>query len=52
MGTLTFRGGTVILEDRLLDGAEVEVTDGLISAIRPVTSGTGAIDLDGGYLAL
>src|SRR5262249_6155732 len=52
MATLTFRGGTVILEDRLLAGAEVEVTDGRIPATndRP-TSGANAIDLDGGYLA-
>ena len=52
MARLTFRGGTVILEDRLLAGAEVEVADGRISAIneRPA-SGANAIDLDGGYLA-
>jgi N-acetylglucosamine-6-phosphate deacetylase len=52
MGVLIFRGGTVILEDRLLAGAEVEVNDARITAIRPIpTSSTNAIDLDGGYLA-
>jgi N-acetylglucosamine-6-phosphate deacetylase len=52
MATLTFRGGTVILEDRLLAGAEVEVAAGRISAIHPTpSSGASAIDLDGGYLA-
>jgi N-acetylglucosamine-6-phosphate deacetylase len=52
MGTITFRGGTVILEDRLLAGAEVVVDDDRIAAINTApTSGAGAVDLDGGYLA-
>jgi N-acetylglucosamine-6-phosphate deacetylase len=52
MGTLTFRGGTVILEDRLLPDGEVIVEGERITAIHPApTSGTNAIDLDGGYLA-
>src|ERR1044071_613527 len=52
MSTITFRGGTVILEDRLLPGAEVVVEGDRIAAIHEKpTSGTNAIDLDGGYLA-
>ena len=34
MGTLIFHGGTVILEDRLLSGARVEVDGARIAAIR------------------
>lgn len=52
MGTITFRGGTAVLADRLLEGAEVVVEDGCIAAINEKpTPGTSAIDLDGGYLA-
>jgi N-acetylglucosamine-6-phosphate deacetylase len=55
MRTLIFHGGTVILEDRLLAGARVEVDGARIAAIR---TGPEAechdhpeIDLGGGYLA-
>src|SRR5262249_37578137 len=56
MGTLNFHGGTVILEDRLLHGARVEVDGARIAAIRTnaeARSGeSGAsVDLEGGYLA-
>lgn len=52
MGTLTFRGGTVVLEDRLLDGAEVVVAGDRVAAINArAGTGGGAIDLGGGYLA-
>src|SRR6266436_2441336 len=52
MGTTTFRGGTVILADRLLANAEVVVEDDHIAAINEKpTSGANAVDLDGGYLA-
>ena len=54
MGTLIFHGGTIILEDRLLDGARVEVEDdGQITAVEKGTGpGTGGPGIDlGGYLA-
>jgi N-acetylglucosamine-6-phosphate deacetylase len=56
MGTLCIRGGTVILEDRLLAGAQVEVDGTRIATVRTsqeTTSGVPGpcIDLDGGYLA-
>src|SRR5262245_24306485 len=55
MGTLSFHGGTVILEDRLLDGAQVEVDGTRIIAIRADREATGnpedGVDLNGGYLA-
>ena len=53
MGTILFRGGTIILEDRVLDGAQLEVDGGRIAAIRAeATATTGQrIDLEGGYLA-
>jgi N-acetylglucosamine-6-phosphate deacetylase len=52
MGTISFRGGTVILEDRLLEGGEVVVEGDRIAAVNAKpTSGGNAIDLDGGYLA-
>ncbi len=51
MSAITFCGGTVVLEGRLLAGAEVEVSAGRIAAIRErPTSAAGAVDLDGGYL--
>jgi N-acetylglucosamine-6-phosphate deacetylase len=50
MSTITFHGGTIILEDRLLDNARVEVDGGRIAAITP-TRGVSGIDLAGGYLA-
>src|SRR5262245_41190938 len=54
--TIRFRGGTIILEDRLLDGARLDV-DG--ARIASITSDAGladvtpsdTIDLEGGYLA-
>jgi N-acetylglucosamine-6-phosphate deacetylase len=56
MGTVSFRGGTIILEDRLLDGAQVEVDGARIAAIRPNAEARGgalgqSVDLEGGYLA-
>src|SRR6476620_3730695 len=55
MGALIFHGGTVILEDRLLDGARVEVDGARIAAIQTDRE-TGdhrelRIDLEGGFLA-
>jgi N-acetylglucosamine-6-phosphate deacetylase len=55
MGTLIFHGGTVILEDRLLAGARVEVDGARIAAIRTEPEAEchdqPDIDLGGGYLA-
>src|SRR3954447_6109835 len=55
MGELIFHGGTVILEDRLLSGARVEVDGARIAAIRTESDGASddqfSIDLEGGYLA-
>jgi N-acetylglucosamine-6-phosphate deacetylase len=53
MATLTFHNGTIILEDRLLTGALLDVDDGRIAAIKlSGPAGNGAsVDLDGGYLA-
>jgi len=55
MGTLIFHGGTVILEDRLLAGARVDVDGARIAAIRTEpeaeSHGQPEIDLGGGYLA-
>jgi N-acetylglucosamine-6-phosphate deacetylase len=56
MGTLTFHGGTLILEDRLLDAALLEVEGDRINAIKVNgNDGSGShrslIDLKGGYLA-
>src|SRR4051794_15937541 len=54
MGTINFHGGTLILEDRLLDGAAVEVDGDRIAAIRTsaeATSQLPPIDLRGGPLA-
>lgn len=50
MSSLVFHGGTVILEDRLLTGARVEVDGPRITAIR-TDPGSDGIDLGGGYLA-
>lgn len=52
MGRLNFHNGTIILEDRLLDEARVEVDDGRITTIEATarTGGPG-IDLAGNYLA-
>src|SRR5882672_9874094 len=50
---LVFTGGTIVLKDRLLEGGQVEVSDGDIRAVRtaptPVPA-REAIDLGGGYL--
>jgi N-acetylglucosamine-6-phosphate deacetylase len=56
MGTVSFHGGTIILEDRLLDGAQVEVDGARIAAIRTNAEATSgalgqSVDLEGGYLA-
>jgi N-acetylglucosamine-6-phosphate deacetylase len=56
MGTLTFHGGTLILEDRLLDGALLEVDGDRINEIKAKDKvGSGShlnyIDVKGGYLA-
>jgi len=56
MGTLNFHGGTIILEDRLLDGAQVEVDGARIVGIKASAEArSGAlgqsVDLEGGYLA-
>src|SRR5262245_48899661 len=55
MGSVRFCGGTVILEDRLLAGAQVEVDGPRITAVRTSAEAAGAqgpsIDLEGGYLA-
>jgi N-acetylglucosamine-6-phosphate deacetylase len=49
-----FRNGTIVLEDRLLPGGEVEVGGGRIDVVRDSagrTAGAEVIDLQGGYLA-
>src|SRR3954470_17797363 len=55
MGMLIFHGGTVILEDRLLAGARVEVDGARIAAIRTEPEAEShdppGIDLGGVYLA-
>lgn len=51
---LHFRGGTVILPDRLLDDAEVQVNDGHIRAVGPrlpALPGAETVDLRGAYLS-
>jgi N-acetylglucosamine-6-phosphate deacetylase len=52
MTPLLFRGGRIVLEDRLLSGSEVEVIGERINAVRPVSaSPTGqVVDLQDGYL--
>jgi N-acetylglucosamine-6-phosphate deacetylase len=50
---LCFQGGTIVLEDRLLEHSRVDVRDDLIRSISPETgtvSGARVIDLKGGYL--
>ena len=53
MASLLFRGGTIILHDRLLPDGEVETDGGYITAVRPAPGLASAevVDLDGGYLA-
>jgi dihydroorotase-like cyclic amidohydrolase len=56
MGTVSFRGGTIILEDRLLAGAQVDVDGARITALKTNAEATGgapghSIDLEGGYPA-
>lgn len=56
MGTLRFHGGTIILDDRLLPGAHVDIAGARIAAITsgseaPPAAGATTIDLEGGYLA-
>src|SRR5262249_48683474 len=49
--SLVFRNGTIVLEDRLLEGSEVEIDDERIQAIRPAATANGnVVDLAGGYL--
>ena len=55
MEAIAFRGGTIVLEDRLLAGGEVTIQDDWIDAVRegPASAPASAkiIDLHGGYLA-
>jgi N-acetylglucosamine-6-phosphate deacetylase len=56
MTTLLFHGGTVILEDRLIENGRVEVKGAHIRAVYPgpqssPPAATEVIDLEGGYLA-
>jgi N-acetylglucosamine-6-phosphate deacetylase len=55
MAVRLFRGGTVILPDRLLEGGAVVVDGARIAAVhdgpRPAAGGAEVIDLGGGYLA-
>jgi N-acetylglucosamine-6-phosphate deacetylase len=56
MGTLSFHGGTLILADRLLGGARLEVDAARIAAIKTDTEAASGsyrnrIDLEGGFLA-
>jgi N-acetylglucosamine-6-phosphate deacetylase len=52
--TLLFRGGTIVLEDRLLPNGQVHVDDGRITTVQTSTSTLPSleetIDLAGGYL--
>src|SRR5579884_101337 len=53
MAALVFTGGMLVLEDRLLPGGQVEISEGQITAIQPagpVSSAAEVIDLGGGYL--
>ena len=54
MTTLLFSGGTIVLEDRLLQGGQVQVEEARITAVRPVSGpvvgSAEIIDLQGGYL--
>src|SRR4029077_20135227 len=50
---LVFKGGTLVLKDRLLEGGQVEVKDGDICAVRAAPTAVPArevVDLGGGYL--
>lgn len=54
MAYLVFRGGTVILADRLCTTSEVHCRDGQIVAVKPPSAappGAEVIDLQGQYLA-
>jgi N-acetylglucosamine-6-phosphate deacetylase len=54
MGHLLFHGGTIVLEDTLLDGGQVEVDGGRITAVhrsvRALPKADTFVDLEGGYL--
>lgn len=53
MARLVFSGGTIVLEDRLLSGGEVEIDGERIVAVRPAATSGGSgerVDLRGGYL--
>src|SRR5688572_23245301 len=52
MSRLVFRGGRVVLPDRILDDGVVHVEDGHITQVKETTSAAGAevVDLAGGYL--
>jgi N-acetylglucosamine-6-phosphate deacetylase len=52
MATMLFRGGTVVLPDRVLQDGQVEVEGERIAAVGPATklSADTIIDLQGGYL--
>lgn len=50
--TILFRNGTIVLDDRLLEGGEVEVEGERIHAVRPARCQIQgrSVDLAGGYL--
>src|SRR5262245_12199520 len=53
MGTVNFRGGTILLEDRQLVGGVVRIDGATIDSIDPSPTAAmsgNVIDLDGGYL--
>jgi imidazolonepropionase-like amidohydrolase len=55
MEAIAFRGGTIVLEDRLLPRGEVAIQNGWIDTVNKAPAKTPAsakiIDLHGGYLA-
>jgi N-acetylglucosamine-6-phosphate deacetylase len=54
MTSVLFRGGTIILTNRLLAGGEVAAAGGRITGVRPAPAHADAaeiVDLQGGYLA-
>src|SRR6516165_10693108 len=53
MSSLLFHGGTIVLPDRLLDGASVRVEDSRIARVADNAPAADAevIELAGGYLA-